>query len=70
MSEATKAHNDQFMTISEAEQLLRLSPAGLWLLRRRDGTFPQPFCFGPKTIRFRTSEIYAWIEKCRANDSK
>jgi predicted DNA-binding transcriptional regulator AlpA len=55
----------ELLTLSETEDLLKISPAGLWLLRRKDPRFPRPYAFGPKTIRFSRREVLEWVEGCR-----
>ena len=53
----------EFLTVKEVATLLGVSRNSLYVWQRRGG-FPRPLKVGVKAIRFRRSEIMAWMD-CR-----
>jgi len=55
--------NDTLLvTPKEAARLLSISKAGLYRALNTPG-FPQPIRIGPKTVRFRRTDLVAWVNR-------
>ena len=51
---------DRLMTVKELGELLGLDRVTIYRLRK-EGRFPRPLQLGPRTIRWRQSQIQEWI---------
>lgn len=65
---ATIQHNDEWMTVKEVCESLKISDATFYA-RVKDGTFPQGVAFSPKSKRWRLSDIVAWQDKSQSHDA-
>ena len=54
------ATTDRLMRLSEVLTLINLSRSSVYRLRRQ-GAFPEPLKIGARAVRWRQSEIEAWI---------
>lgn len=52
---------DQLLTIGETVQMARISRAHIYKLIEQ-GLFPRPVKIGPKTARWRATEVVAWMD--------
>ena len=55
-----KATTDRLVTRDEVERLTGLGRSHVYRAMR-EGRFPEPLRVGPKSVRWRLSEIEAWI---------
>lgn len=53
---------DHLLTAKQVAQLLGISKANLYV-KLREGRYPSPIKIGPRTTRWRASDIAALIEK-------
>ena len=53
--------SDRFLRTNETLEIAGISKSSMYALLRA-GDFPQPRRCGPRTIRWRHSEILEWIE--------
>jgi excisionase family DNA binding protein len=51
------------VTPREAAALLSVSKAGLYRLIGRHASFPAPVRLGPKTVRWRRSDLEGWVNR-------
>jgi predicted DNA-binding transcriptional regulator AlpA len=61
------SEDDRLMNVKEVAQFLTVSIRKVW----RDaaaGVFPQPIKLGPKTARWRLSEVLEYVEKARRSN--
>ena len=54
---------DDLLTIAELAEMLGLSPHTIHQRRYRGASLPRSITLGPNVIRFRRSEIEAWLEE-------
>ena len=54
-------HTEILLTRREVESIVKLSRASIYNLMRRD-MFPVPIKIGPQAVRWKQSEIVAWLE--------
>ena len=54
-------HVPQLLTRSEVEASVRLTTSTIYRLMR-SGKFPEPLRIGPRAVRWRASELDAWLE--------
>lgn len=60
MPDGDKADQERLIDKHERKRRTRVSDAQCWRLER-DGKFPRRVRLGPRTVRWRLSEILAWI---------
>ena len=57
--------NMQLLDVKEVAGLLRIHPRSIWRLAAQgeagQGNFPRPLRIGPKTIRWRLSDVQAYL---------
>ena len=51
---------DQLLTRAEVEARTRLSRSAIYR-GMREGNFPEPLRIGPRAVRWRESELEAWL---------
>ena len=56
---------EQLLTLEDVVALTKHSKADIWR-QQHAGTFPAAIKTGPRSKRFRATEIQAWIETCAA----
>ena len=64
-----EAVNDEWMTVKEVCEALKISDATFYA-RVKDGTFPPGFAFSAKSKRWKLSEIIAWQDKSQSHDTE
>ena len=52
----------ELLTINGVAALLSVDVSTLYRLRRDDPDFPRPYAIRPTTLRFRRSDIDAWLD--------
>ena len=52
--------DDRLLTRREVEQRVGMGRSSVYRAMR-EGRFPEPLCIGPKSVRWVSSEIEAWI---------
>lgn len=57
--------HDQLITVAEFCEMARISKSTVWDGVRK-GHIPQPIRFGPRTARWRLSDVRAWMAKAEA----
>ena len=57
----TQETTDRLVSRGEVERLTGMNRSALYRAMRA-GRFPEPFRTGPKSVRWRLSEIEAWID--------
>jgi prophage regulatory protein len=60
MTDRDKEHQERLIAEAECRARSGLSRAQRWRLER-EGRFPRRLRLGPRTVRWRLSEILAWI---------
>jgi predicted DNA-binding transcriptional regulator AlpA len=60
MPDHDKEYQDRLIEEHERKRITGFSRAHCWRLER-DGKFPRRLYLGPRTVRWRLSEILAWI---------
>ena len=50
------------MTVEEVAREISVSRTTIYKLRERDPSFPEPLYVTPKAVRWRRSDILAWLE--------
>ena len=66
MTETVAASADvQLLDVKEIASLLRMHPRSIWRLAAQAeaglGNFPKPLRIGPKTVRWRLSDVQAYL---------
>lgn len=56
----TDAEGDRLLKIAEVAARVSLSKSAIYA-KVNDGTFPSPFRLGPGAVRWKKSEVDAWI---------
>jgi predicted DNA-binding transcriptional regulator AlpA len=59
----------EFLTQSEAAELLRLKPRTLEVYRRR-GKGPSYRKLGPRRVLYARAELLAWVDSCKVTSDK
>jgi prophage regulatory protein len=62
MMDSDKEHQDRLIDNPECERITGLSRTTRWR-RERDRTFPRRLYLGRRTVRWRLSEIFAWMDR-------
>jgi prophage regulatory protein len=52
---------ERLLRMPEVTQITGFKRAWIYVLMRR-GDFPAPLKIGPRAVRWKSSEIYAWLE--------
>lgn len=63
-----KNENEKLMTKAETCEYLNLSDSTIYRLRK-DNVFPEPLQIGPRTIRWKKTDIDNWLESIRLKKS-
>ena len=61
MNERVFQMHDRLMRRREVEQVLGISRSSIYRLMQ-EGEFPRPVRIGPAAVRWRASDIAAWLE--------
>lgn len=60
--------NDQFLRRSEVEAKTGLARSTIYA-RMKEGGFPKPLSIGGNAVRWRLSDVLAWMDSCTAKEA-
>ena len=55
---------DRLLRLREVQTLTALGRSTIYRLMRDAGSFPEPLKIGPRAVRWRVSDIQAWLADC------